>query len=91
MIARALGCGAQELALHRSLATPRRVEAAREAGLQTVVWTVDHPAWAARGADMGLRALITNDPGRMRRALGAVEADDVRALRGGRSSRGEPG
>ncbi|MCA1613516.1 MAG: glycerophosphodiester phosphodiesterase [Acidobacteria bacterium] len=74
LIARALGCGASELALHRSLATRGRVEAARAAGLQTVVWTVDHPSWAARAFDLGLRALITNDPARMRRALDAAEA-----------------
>ncbi len=72
MIARAHGCGAEELALHRSLATRRRVEAAHAADLQTVVWTVDHPSWAARAIDLGLRALITNDPARMRGALDAI-------------------
>ena len=73
LIARALDCGADELALHRSLATRRRVEAARAAGLQCVVWTADHPSWAARAIDLGLRAVITNDPARMRHALDATE------------------
>ena len=72
LVARALDCGADELALHRSLATRRRVEAARAAGLRTVVWTVDHPSWAARASDLRLRAIITNDPARMRRALDAM-------------------
>lgn len=72
LLAQARECGADEVALHRSLATRRRVEAARAAGLQTVVWTVDHPSWAARATRLGLRALITNDPARMRRALDAT-------------------
>jgi len=74
MVARAHDCAADEVALHSSLATRRRVEAARAAGLRTVVWTVDHPAWAARASDLGLRALITNDPARMRRTLDSLGA-----------------
>src|SRR5205085_1566360 len=41
MIARALACGADEVALQRWLVTERNVEAARAAGLSVVVWTVD--------------------------------------------------
>lgn len=74
MIAAALDCGADELALQRTLATRRAVEAAREAGLGVVVWTVDHAAWVARARSLGLRALITNRPGRLRAALDAPPA-----------------
>jgi glycerophosphoryl diester phosphodiesterase len=69
MCARALAHGADEIALHRSLATRRAVEIARDAGLPTVVWTVDHPSWIGRARSFGLRALITNDPARLRTAL----------------------
>ncbi|MCA1815805.1 MAG: hypothetical protein LC746_05245, partial [Acidobacteria bacterium] len=69
MIARALAHGADEIALHRTLVSRRTVEAAREAGLQTVVWTADHPAWARRAREMSLRAVITNAPARLRAAL----------------------
>jgi glycerophosphoryl diester phosphodiesterase len=69
MCARALAHGADEIALQRSLATRRTVEIARAAGLPTVVWTVDHPSWARRAREFGLRALITNDPARLRAAL----------------------
>lgn len=69
LISRALDNGADEIALHRSLATPRLIEAARAAGLRAVAWTVDHPAWAARARALGLRALITNNPARLRTAL----------------------
>jgi glycerophosphoryl diester phosphodiesterase len=70
MIARARDCGADVLGPHRSLVTRRRVEAARAAGLPVVVWTVDHAAWARRGREWGLRALVTNRPARMLAALG---------------------
>jgi glycerophosphoryl diester phosphodiesterase len=75
MCARALAHGADEIALHRSLATRRAVERARAAGLPTVVWTVDHPSWARRARELGLRALITNDPARLRAALNAAAQD----------------
>jgi glycerophosphoryl diester phosphodiesterase len=69
MCARALAHGADEIALQRTLATRRAVAHARAAGLPTVVWTVDHPSWAARARELGLRAIITNEPARLRAAL----------------------
>jgi glycerophosphoryl diester phosphodiesterase len=62
---RARDCRADELALARSLVSRRTVEAARARGLQTVVWTVDHPSWARKALALGLCALITNDPAKM--------------------------
>ncbi|MDQ1611136.1 MAG: glycerophosphoryl diester phosphodiesterase [Pyrinomonadaceae bacterium] len=56
---------ADELALSRSLVSRRTVEAARARGLQTVVWTVDHPSWYGRARALGLHAIMTNDPARM--------------------------
>lgn len=64
----ALRCGADEIALHHSLVSPRVVRNARERGLAVVVWTVDDPKWIERARSMGLKALITNDPRRMLRA-----------------------
>jgi len=66
MIESAYACRADELALHRLLATRRSVEAAREVGLPVVVWTVDNPAWVRRAAGFPVHAVITNDPARMR-------------------------
>ncbi|HEX8458416.1 MAG TPA: glycerophosphodiester phosphodiesterase family protein [Pyrinomonadaceae bacterium] len=65
LLKRALGCRADELALARSLVSRRTVEAARARGLQTIVWTVDHPSWFGRACSLGLSAVITNDPARM--------------------------
>jgi glycerophosphoryl diester phosphodiesterase len=69
MIEQARECGAEELALHYSLATRRTVEAAAAGGFETVVWTVDNPVWVARAITRHVRALITNDPSRLVRAI----------------------
>lgn len=65
MIAQAVGCGAQELALHYSLATRRTVREALRLGLETIIWTADNPAWALRARTRGISAIITNDPARL--------------------------
>lgn len=57
--------GADEIALHYTLANPRVVEKAREYGLETVVWTVDNPQWIGRARSLGIKALISNDPATM--------------------------
>jgi glycerophosphoryl diester phosphodiesterase len=75
IIARALDCGADEVALHRSLVSPPTVAAAHDAGLRVAVWTADHPAWATRARALGLRALITNSPARQRAALDAARRE----------------
>jgi glycerophosphoryl diester phosphodiesterase len=66
MIERAKACEADEIALHRSLATRRTVEEARLRGMEVVVWTVDHPLWIERAIVYGISAVITNDPARLR-------------------------
>lgn len=68
LIRRALAVGAEEIALHHSAANQRSVSAAREAGLEVVVWTVDTPAWIERARRLGIKALITNRPAEMLRA-----------------------
>jgi glycerophosphoryl diester phosphodiesterase len=65
MIERAIHCGAEEIALHHSLATRRTVEEATRCGLETVVWTADNPLWVERAIKRGVRAVITNDPARL--------------------------
>jgi len=65
MIEQAIRCGAEEIALHHSLATRRTVEEATRLGLETVVWTADNPAWVERAIKTGVRAIITNDPARL--------------------------
>ncbi len=57
--------GADEIALHYTLASAGVVEKAREYGLETVVWTVDDPQWIGRARSLGIKALISNDPAMM--------------------------
>jgi glycerophosphoryl diester phosphodiesterase len=69
MITRARAHGADEIALQRTLVSRRTIDAAHEAGLPTIVWTVNHPSWAQRARELGLRGLITNHPALLRAAL----------------------
>lgn len=74
LLKEARDCGADEIALHHSLVNPRTIEAAHEAGVGVVVWTVDDSTWAKRASAAGIRALITNHPARMRAAIDASDA-----------------
>jgi glycerophosphoryl diester phosphodiesterase len=66
MIEEAVACEADEMALHRTLATRRTVEEARRHGLGVAVWTVDSLSWVQRAIEYGVSAVITNDPARLR-------------------------
>jgi glycerophosphoryl diester phosphodiesterase len=65
IIAQAENCGADEVALHRSLAYPRLIQEAMLRGMPSVVWTVDNALWVSRAARFGMRAIITNNPARL--------------------------
>lgn len=54
-----------ELSLHFSLATQKLVEKAKLRGLQTIIWTADHPVWVKRAREIGIKAIITNNPARL--------------------------
>lgn len=58
-------CGADEIALHYSIATTRTIQNADAVGLATVVWTVDDPQWVSKACALGIKALISNDPARL--------------------------
>ena len=65
IVAQATGIEATAVALHYRLARKRLVEKSKQTGLHVAVWTVDDPAWVQRAGDMGVDALITNDPALM--------------------------
>ncbi len=65
MIKQARQHEADEIALHYTLAAKGVIEKARNEGLEVVVWTVDSAAWITRAQSFGVKALISNDPGRM--------------------------
>jgi len=65
MITAAIECGAEQILLHRSIVTQRLVNLAGENNLLPVVWTVDDPKWIRRLTDLGIHAVITNNPALM--------------------------
>jgi glycerophosphoryl diester phosphodiesterase len=62
LIDRAVDCGADEIALHHTLVSKRTVQQASKLKIPCVVWTVDHPRWYRRASELGMKALITNNP-----------------------------
>lgn len=56
---------ADELSLHYSLATKKMIEKAKEKGFPVTIWTADSPAWVKRAIDLGIDAIITNNPARL--------------------------
>src|SRR6266508_1418598 len=65
MINVALGVGADEIALHHTLASTRVIERAKRERLEIVVGAVDEPDWIVRALALGIKALIANDPAMM--------------------------
>jgi glycerophosphoryl diester phosphodiesterase len=59
------GFGADQLSLHHSLATRKLMKKADRAGFKVTIWTADKPRWVKRGAELGLFAIITNDPAKL--------------------------
>jgi glycerophosphoryl diester phosphodiesterase len=54
---------------HHSHCTPEAVAGWKRRGFKVVVWTVDDPAEARRLAGLGVDAVITNQPARLRAGL----------------------
>ena len=69
MVTVALECGADQILLHRLIATRRLLDLAAENNLLPVVWTVDDPNWMRRRAGFGIHAVISNNPAEMRMTL----------------------
>ena len=53
---------ADEISIHRSMATESFVRRARENNFSTVIWTADNPVWVKRALNYGISAIITNNP-----------------------------
>jgi glycerophosphoryl diester phosphodiesterase len=70
LIEQAIAHGADEIALHHTLATRMTAKMATESGLKTVIWTTDNPAWVGRATRYGIKAIITNNPAKLLAARG---------------------
>ena len=62
IIAATLRCAANEILLHHQIATKKVATAAHLHNLPVVVWTVDNSKWMSRARELGVHALMTNDP-----------------------------
>lgn len=65
LIEKAEAFRADELSLHYSLATQKMIAAAKN--FPVTIWTADNPAWVKRAINLGLDAIITNNPARLMR------------------------
>ena len=65
MIEAAIDAGADEIALHHSLASSRVIDHARTRKLEVVVWTVDELRWVEKARAREVKALIANNPAPM--------------------------
>lgn len=65
LIEKAEAYQAGELSLHYSLATRKMIARAKARNFPVTIWTADNPAWVKRAMDLGLQAIITNNPARL--------------------------
>jgi glycerophosphoryl diester phosphodiesterase len=65
LIEKAEAYRANELSLHYSLATQKMMAKARAKNFPVTIWTADNPAWVKRAINLGLDAIITNNPARL--------------------------
>lgn len=57
--------GADQLSVHFSLATTKLVSEAGKFNMPVAIWTADNPLWVRRARDLGVAAIITNNPARL--------------------------
>jgi len=57
--------GADMISVHFSLATRKLMKKAEKRALPVTIWTADNPLWIKRAVDLGLFAVITNNPARL--------------------------
>jgi glycerophosphoryl diester phosphodiesterase len=69
IIAEAGACGADEISLHHSLLRAATVEATHRKGFEVVAWTVNSSVLLRRAVSLKLRAVITDDPRRLKDVL----------------------
>ncbi len=68
-ISTAVKVGARQLAVRGDLVTPALLAEAKRADLQTVSWTINHPAHMRALADAGVDGIITDYPERLLSAI----------------------
>ncbi len=57
--------GAEMISVHFSLATHKLMKKAEKRNLPVTIWTADNPRWLKRATNLGIFAVITNNPARL--------------------------
>jgi glycerophosphoryl diester phosphodiesterase len=57
--------GADQISIHYSLATRKLMKYAETRNLPVTIWTADNPIWVRRAVELGIGAIITNNPARL--------------------------
>lgn len=57
--------GADQLSLHFSLANMKLMSDAEKLNMPVTLWTADNPLWVRRARNLGIAAIITNNPARL--------------------------
>jgi glycerophosphoryl diester phosphodiesterase len=65
LMSQAEAANADELSLHFSLATQKMMARAASKNFPVTIWTADNPAWVKRAINLGIDAIITNNPARL--------------------------
>ncbi len=65
LVSMAREIGADQISVHRALVTRKLASLASESQTPVTIWTIDDPAWLTRSRELGIKALITNDPAKM--------------------------
>jgi glycerophosphoryl diester phosphodiesterase len=58
-------CQADEISIHYSLATRKFMQRANKKEIPVTIWTADNPVWVRRALNVGINAIITNNPARL--------------------------
>lgn len=56
---------ADELSIHSSLATEKFIQKANKNKFLVTIWTVNNVVWVKRSIDLGINAIITNNPAKL--------------------------
>ena len=62
LLKKAQECKTDEISIHYSLATRKFMQRAQKKEMPVTIWTVDNSTWVKRSIDLGINAIITNNP-----------------------------
>lgn len=65
LLEKAERCLADELSIHLSLATRGFIQKASRDNFLITIWTINNVVWVKRAADLGINAIITNNPAKL--------------------------